>query len=482
MKTCGILMSISSLSSDYGIGTLGREAYKFVDFLKESNQTYWQILPLGPTSYGDSPYQTFSAFAGNPYFIDIDMLVEDGLLKYEDLIDYDFNFDESIVDYARIHNQRIDILKKAYVNFNIELDDYIDFKKGNKFWLDGYSKFMFLKYKHNGISWNKWCSKYKYYNEVELDDYEDVEFWCFVQYKFFEQWFKLKDYANSNGVKFIGDMAIYVAYDSADVWEYPINYMLDDNLEMIEVAGCPPDPFCEDGQLWGNPIYDWNYMKSTEYEFWVKRVELANQMYDITRIDHFRGFAGYYSIDADALNAKNGIWKSGPGFDLFKTIESKLGNIPIIAEDLGYITKDVTKLLEQTNFPGMKLITFGFSDMTNEHLPHNYDYNIVAYAGTHDNAPIEGWKKTLNEEELDFCLKYLNCSYENIRETIIERLYDSKAKYVIITMQDLLNLDESARMNTPSTVGSNWVWRMKKTALNKDLINYVKELTIKYNR
>lgn len=479
MRTSGILMSISSLPSNYGIGTLGEEAYKFVDFLFESKQTYWQILPIGPTSYGDSPYQTFSAFAGNPYFIDLDILINEKLLDKKDLEEYNFDFNEEKIDYAKIYEQRISILKKAYEKF-IFTNEFEKFKINNEYWLNGYSKFMSLKYTYNGNSWNTWGKHKEYNNVLEV---EGIEFWNFIQYKFFEQWFKLKEYANKKGIKFIGDMAIYVAYDSADVWQHPINYLLDDNLNMKVVAGCPPDPFCEEGQLWGNPIYDWEYMKNTNYEFWVKRVEQANILFDLIRIDHFRGFAGYYSINASDKNAINGKWCNGPGYDLFKVIKQKCGDVPIIAEDLGFITKDVKELLEQTQFPGMKLITFGFgSTMKNEHLPHNYKENIVCYAGTHDNYPINGWKKYLSKKEKKFVYKYLNTNDTNLVWDMIECMFSSVANYVIVTMQDILELDEESRTNTPSSLGSNWVWRIKKTAINKEISERLKKLSIEYNR
>ncbi|MFI3329719.1 MAG: 4-alpha-glucanotransferase [bacterium] len=484
MRTSGILMSITSLPSKYGIGTLGEEAYKFVEFLVDAKQTYWQILPIGPTSYGDSPYQTFSAFAGNPYYIDLDMLINDDLLNEDDLLKFDFEGNDEVVDYEKIYNQRIDILKIAFSKFDINNKKFIKFKIKNYYWLKSYSLFMSLKYIHDGLSWSMWDDKYKDYKNIDryINEINDVEFWNFIQFKFFEQWFKLKKYANKKGIKFIGDMAIYVAYDSADVWEYPNNYLLDDNLNMIKVAGCPPDDFSEEGQLWGNPIYDWSYMGKTGYEFWVKRVKQANNLFDLTRIDHFRGFAGYYCIDASELTAKNGEWCVGPGIDLFNTIKKELGEVPIIAEDLGFITPDVIKLLEHTNFPGMKLITFAFgSDMYNEHLPHNYDENIVCYAGTHDNPPILGWKEYISKKELKVCLKYLKIKKKNLVWGMIEAMFKSKANYVIVTMQDVLELGNDARTNTPSTLGGNWVWRMKDISLIKEA-SKLRLLSDEYNR
>ncbi len=486
MKTSGILLSISSLPSKYGIGTLGVEAYKFVDFLVDSKQTYWQILPIGPTSYGDSPYQTFSAFAGNPYFIDLDILIKENLLKESDLSEYDFSCDEEVIDYAKIYNQRIDILRKAFKNFDVTNVEFQKFIKENSFWLDSYSKFMTLKYQHNGVCWIEWDSKYinfKNLKDFEKDNLDDINFWNFVQFQFTKQWFELKKYANDKGIKFIGDMAIYVAYDSADVWEYPKNYLLNDKFEMIKVAGCPPDAFCEKGQLWGNPIYDWDYMDKTGYEFWVKRVQQASQLFDLTRIDHFRGFAGYYSIDGDAEDAINGVWEEGPCMKLFSKIKQELGDIPIIAEDLGFITPDVVQLLEDTKFPGMKLIMFGFGgDLENEHLPHNYVENTVCYAGTHDNTPILGWAKEVGDEEMNRCLDYLKVTKDNLVWGMIEAMFGSCANYVITTMQDILELDEKSRTNIPSTLGGNWVWRMKSTALTKEIQNKLKALSEKYNR
>lgn len=480
MKTSGILMSISSLPSNYGIGTLGEEAYKFVDFLVEAKQTYWQILPLGPTSYGDSPYQTFSAFAGNPYFIDLDMLVKEGLLDNSDLINLENNEDE--VNYEYIYNYRIDLLKKSFSKFDVNNKEFISFVKDSKYWLESYSKFMTLKYMHNGLAWIMWDEKYRNYKDVSLDK-KDTDFWNYVQFMFLKQWNELKSYANNKGIKFIGDMAIYVAYDSADVWEYPNNYLLDENLNMTVVAGCPPDGFCAKGQLWGNPIYDYKYMDETGYEFWVKRVEQASKLFDLTRIDHFRGFAGYYSIPAEDEDAINGEWCEGPGYNLFAKVKEELGELPIIAEDLGFITPDVVELLEKTKFPGMKLITFGFgSDDSNEHLPHNYDENIVCYAGTHDNPPILGWWNEISSEEKKKVCKYLNTTDEKIVWSMIEKMFSSVADYVIVTMQDVLELDEKARTNIPSTLGGNWVWRMNKKSLTSDITNKLNNLSSKYKR
>ena len=488
MRTSGILLGISSLHSKYGIGTLGKAAYEFVDFLKKGKQTYWQILPIGPTSYGDSPYQTFSAFAGNPYFVDIDMLIEDELLTEEDLKDFDFEFDLECIDYGKIYNQRYEILRIAFNRFDLSSKEFFEFLEKNIYWIDNYALFMALKNHHNGIGWSEWEEDYKFRNPEALKKFEkdykkEVDFWRFVQYKFFSQWDKLKKYANKNGVKIIGDMAIYVAYDSSDVWERPINYLLNKKLDPIVVAGCPPDAFTEDGQLWGNPIYDWKYMKKEGYTFWIERARKANELFDITRIDHFRGFAGFYSIPFGDKNAKKGKWNKGPGYSLFKTIKDELGDIPIIAEDLGFITDDVRDLLKKTNFPGMKLIMFGFdSDGKNEYLPHNYPTNVVCYAGTHDNPPINGWKKELSQDALNNCMEYLNSDYNGICYAMIREIFKCVADYAIITMQDLLWLDERARMNTPSKLGGNWTWRMKKESLSDDLANTLKHFSYIYNR
>lgn len=488
MRTSGILLSISSLPSKYGIGTLGEEAFNFIDFLKEAKQTYWQILPIGPTSYGDSPYQTFSAFAGNPYFVDIDLLIKDGLLTEDDLKAFDFEFDPEKVDYGKIYNQRFDILKLAFNSFDINDESYLQFLNENHFWLDNYSLFMALKKHHNGVAWSDWQDCYKFRDAVALEKFieenqNEIHFWNFIQYEFFTQWSKLKKYANDNGIKIIGDIAIYVAYDSSDVWERPENYRLNKKLDPIEVAGCPPDAFTEDGQLWGNPIYNWKYMKNEGYSFWVERMKKANTLFDLTRIDHFRGFAGYYSIPYGDETAKNGKWNKGPGYSLFKKIKEELGDIPIIAEDLGFITDDVRDLLKKTGFPGMKLIMFGFdSDGTNEHLPHNYQKNCVCYAGTHDNNPICGWIKEIDEPTLKNCMEYLNTDGYGICYNMVKEIFKSVADYAIITMQDLLYLDEKARMNTPSKVGSNWVWRMKKEALTDELSERLKHYSYIFNR
>lgn len=487
-KKCGILMSISSLPSKYGIGTLGIEAYKYVDFLVAARQTYWQILPVGPTSYGDSPYQTFSAFAGNPYFIDIDFLINEGLLKIEDLAGFDLNFYQEVVDYAKVYNQRFDILKLAFNNFDLDSSDYTEFLVENAKWLDNYALFMSLKLKHNNVSWCEWEDCYKFRDENALSLYADshkseINFWKFLQFKFFEQWYKLKKYANEHDVKFIGDMAIYVAYDSCDVWVNPQDYLLDDNLNPTVVAGCPPDEFAVDGQLWGNPIYNWSYMDQTGYKFWVERTNVASQLYDITRIDHFRGFAGFYCIPFGDITAKNGYWDKGPGYKLFAKIKEELGDIPIIAEDLGFITEDVHELLDACGFPGMKLMMFGFGNGDdNEHLPHNYVENTICYAGTHDNSTINGWKTTISENELNHCLSYLDTDVDNIIWPMFEKLYASNADYAIVTMQDVLELDDKARFNIPSTLGGNWAWRMKPNAITDEMVDRLMKLAEKYNR
>ncbi len=473
-------MSITSLPSNYGIGTLGIEAYRFIDFLHEARQTYWQILPIGPTSYGDSPYQTFSAFAGNPYLIDLDILVEENLLMLDDISKLD---NPLKVNYQELFNYRIDLLKKSFNNFNLNNEEYFSFKSKNNFWLEGYSKFMSLKVLHNYESWNKWNELYKDYNNLGELDLKEVEFWCYVQYIFFKQFSKLKEYANSKNVKIIGDMAIYVAYDSSDVWQYPNNYQLDNNLEMKLVAGCPPDGLSDVGQIWGNPLYNWEYLQEKNFDFWVKRVKQSSELYDIVRIDHFRGFAGYYGIPINEETAINGTWFKGPGVELFNCIKQQLGEVNIIAEDLGLITPDVIQLLDDTKFPGMKLITFGFgTDMSNEHLPHNYNENIVCYAGTHDNSPINGWKKDIPNIELEIAYKYLNSNNEYLVWDMIESLFRSRARYVITTMQDLLELDETSRMNYPGKLGDNWIWRIEKTANLKHIIEKLKYLSFKYNR
>lgn len=489
MRRSGIILPIFSLPSNYGIGTFGREAYKFVDFLKTSRQSLWQILPVGPTSYGDSPYQSFSTFAGNPYFIDLDMLVEDGLLTFSHIKGVNFGEDENYIDYALMYENRYKVLKIAYQNRSSDIDMKIEeFKKENKYWIDDYAMFMALKDYNHGAPWNRWDKDIKFRTENAMSKYkellkEEIKFYTFLQYLFFTQWKKLKTYANGKGIKIIGDIPIYVAEDSVDVWANTNLFMLDENLSPIEVAGCPPDAFSKTGQLWGNPIYNWEEMDKEQYKWWCRRFGESRKLFDIIRIDHFRGFESYWAVPFENETAVNGKWKKGPGIKVFEAIKRELGDIEVIAEDLGYITKEVRELLDICGYPGMKVLQFAFNPKGNsEYLPHQYTKNSVVYTGTHDNDTIKGWYESLNEEERAFCNDYsgMRCSDDNWE--FIKLAFSSVADTAIIQIQDLINVGSEGRINLPSTIGKNWRWRLKKNSLSPKIIERLKKVTKIYRR
>lgn len=475
-KEVGILMPISSLPSNYGIGTLGVEAYKFIDFLAEKKQSYWQVLPIGPTSYGDSPYASFSTFAGNPYFIDLDILIEENLIKKTDIDNIDFGTNPKKIDYGKLYENRFKVLKVAFQNRNKKLKNKVEeFKKENFWWLEDYSFFMALKDFHKGIGWNKWPKTIRLRGKKALKDYrialaEEIEFWNFIQYLFYYQWKAVKNYANINGIKIIGDLPIYCAYDSAEVWANKKNFKLDTNGKMITVAGCPPDDFSENGQLWGNPIYNWDYIKSTNYKYWVDRIKGVKDLYDIIRIDHFRGFEAFWEVDSKEKTAVDGKWVKGPGMELFTVLKRKFKSLEIIAEDLGYLTKEVEELLEETGFPGMNVLQFAFDgDLSNKYLPQNQKVNSVVYTGTHDNNTTLGWAKNeISKEVQDEIRKLSELPEEaSINEVMIDIAYNSPAKIAIIPIQDILSIGEEGRINKPSTIGGNWIWRLRKDYLNK---------------
>ena len=486
MRRSGVLLHISSLPSPYGVGTFGKAAYKFIDLLYKAEQTYWQILPLGPTSFGDSPYQTFSAFANNPYFIDLDLLVKEGLLKKSDITMVPK--DHRYVDYLDLYEHRFDILKKAYHRFDQNDSDYLNFIHQEKFWLNDYALFMALKKHHQGASWESWEDGLRYRDQDVLDTYkvqmnEEINFFMFVQYKAFKQYHALKKYANDKGIKLIGDMPIYVSYDSADVWANPKYFHLDEKRMPIEVAGVPPDHFSVEGQLWGNPLYDWNYLKQHDYKWWIERVKASMEQFDMIRIDHFIGFQNFFAIPYGHLHAIHGQWKKGPGIDLFNVIKEILGDVNIIAEDLGVITDDVRKLLQQTGFPGMKLLQFAFdSREESDYLPHLYERNIIAYTGTHDNETTAQWFKGLPKKDLSYCLAYINHQTGNPVDSLIKATLACVADTAIVPMQDWLSLGKEARMNIPSTTGNNWRWRVLKEELNQNLIKKMKSFTLLYGR
>lgn len=484
-------MHISSLPSDYGIGTLGKAAYDFVDELKATGQSVWQILPVCPTGFGDSPYASYSTFAGNPYFIDLDLLAEDGLLEEDEYRHIDWGSDEERVDYGKIYNNRFDVLKKAVERFEKNPPaDYAEFCKENAGWLDDYALFMALKDVNDGVRWLDWPEEYRYdakkTAEWEKKYHDQVEYFKILQYLFFKQWKNLRAYANQNGIEIVGDLPIYVALDSVDAWSHPELFALDKEGKPALVAGCPPDGFSADGQLWGNPLYDWDYHKKTGYEWWINRIHHLTQMYNILRIDHFRGFDSYYAIPAGSKTAKVGKWLKGPGMDLFDAMNKKIGPQKIIAEDLGFLTDSVRQLLQDTGYPGMKVLEFGFDSRDGsgaEYLPYNYPQNSYAYAGTHDNDTIRGWFEAIEPEDREYAKQYMQAwdpntyNWDMMREVVA-----SPSNTAIVQMQDLLNLDSSARMNTPGVASGNWTWRMKKGAFDQAMKDGLYYLTRLYGR
>ena len=467
MRCSGILMPISSLSSPYGIGALGAAAREFADFLAAGGQTYWQILPICPTSYGDSPYQSFSSYAGNPYFIDLDDLAAEGLLKPEEYRNLSWGDNPQYVDYGLMYAARYPVLQKAAARLLAAPPlDYQMFCKTST-WLDDYALFMALKDKHSGASWFTWEPDIRLRRKSalsaakkELADH--IDFWKAVQFLFFRQWNALKSYANDKGVYIIGDLPIYVSGDSADVWANPDQFQLDENGLPTEVAGCPPDGFSANGQLWGNPLFNWDRMKQDGYQWWLKRISFQFTIYDMLRIDHFRGFDSYYAIPYGDTTAKNGRWRPGPGLDFFKTVNAKLGKQDIIAEDLGFLTDSVRELLRETGYPGMKILEFAFDSRDNgsDYLPHCYPTHCVAYTGTHDNDTILGWIKTAPKKDVSFAKAYLRLNArEGYHWGMMRSAWASPADLAVMQAQDLLALGSEARMNIPSTLGTNWKWR-----------------------
>lgn len=495
MRASGILLPVFSLPGKYGIGCFSKEAYKFVDFLEEAGQKYWQILPIGPTSYGDSPYQSFSTFAGNPYFISLESLIEEGLLTKEECDKADFGNTETQVNYEKLYEERFKLLRKAYERSKIyESEDFHKFKEENAYWLRDYAMFMAIKSRFDGDSFDKWAEDIRLrwgysmeYYQTEL--YYEIEFYEYIQYEFYKQWFRLKKYANDRGIKIIGDIPIYVAYDSADVWAHPELFQMDEEGTPQAVAGCPPDGFSATGQLWGNPLYRWDYHKQTGYDWWIRRMEKSHQLYDVIRIDHFRGFDQYYSIAADAEDAISGYWEDGPGIDLFSAIKARLGDIKIIAEDLGYITDTVKQLVKETGFPNMKVLEFAFDSRDSsgpaEYLPYNYEKNCVVYTGTHDNETLLGWLNNILPEEIELIKEYIGKETDDknvLADEIIRMAHASTANLCVIPIQDYLSLDNSARINTPSTLGGNWKWRVTQQQLNKKLVDRISRYTALYGR
>ena len=487
MRASGILLPVSSLPSKYGIGCFSKSAFEWIDFLQESGQTFWQILPLGPTSYGDSPYQSFSTFAGNPYFISLEELIEEGLLTREECEAANLGTNPSYVDYEKQYENRNPLLHKAYENSKKREDaDFLKFEEEQKAWLSDYALFMALKDVHDKQAWNTWekelirkepevLAKYR----EELAD--EICYYEYLQYWFLKQWLKVKKYANDRGIRIIGDIPIYVAFDSADAWMNPELFAFDEDMNPIEVAGCPPDGFTADGQLWGNPIYDWEYHKKQNYAWWIRRIRHCEVLYDVVRIDHFRGFDEYYTIPYGMTNARIGEWKKGPGIALFHEVKKHVKNIEIIAEDLGYMTQSVRDLVAETGYPGMKVLQFAFdSREESDYLPHNYERNCVVYTGTHDNDTILGWYYVMSEEDREFSKEYMGnakSTDEELPWDFIRMSMESVANLAVTPMQEFLGLGTEARINYPSTLGNNWKWRLLPEQFTPELAKRIYRLT-----
>ena len=491
MRESGILMPVSSLPGPYGIGCFGKEAEKFVDFLAKAGQKIWQILPLSPTGYGDSPYQSCSAFAGNPYFIDLDALKADGLLTAAQLKAESWGEDPLEVDYGTLYTSRYKVLREAYAAWRKQCagvhgcayyypDDYYAFALENEGWLEDYALYMALKTTHEMKSWAAWPREYRLRDAGALERFraeneEEIGFWKFLQYEFTRQWKKLKAYANEKGIQVLGDIPIYVSADSVDAWVGGPLFELDSDGGFARVAGCPPDYFSADGQLWGNPLYNWPYHQKTGYAWWIERVRHALGIYDLLRIDHFRGFDTYWAIPAGSPTAKTGKWENGPGMDLFRALEAALGKLPIIAEDLGELFPSVRELLADSGFPGMKVLQFAFGSGDNEYLPHNHVKNSVVYPGTHDNTTLaDWWENGANDKEKAHVTKYLHLTpcrptakevaavkTDEARIALLRAALASVADRTIIPMADWLGLGAEAHLNTPGRLGGNWTWRAK---------------------
>jgi len=492
-RQSGVLMHISSLPGKYGIGSFGQSAYDFVDFLVRTKQRYWQILPLGTTSYGDSPYQSFSAFAGNTYFIDFDILIEEGLLNESDVKGADFGDDPRKVDYAKIFDARRPIMEKAVARFlkADDLSDYESFVEQNAAWLEVFAEYMAIKEHFDNLAWTEWPDEAIRRREpASLTSYREkladkLTYHRVTQYLFFKQWLRLKAYANEHHIEIVGDMPIYVAADSADVWAQPHFFKTDAVGKPTCVAGCPPDEFSETGQLWGNPIYDWEAMDKDGYAWWIERLRESFKIYDIVRIDHFRGFESYWEVPAGSETSASGKWVKGPDYKLFAAVKEALGDLNIIAEDLGFMTDEVIELRERTGFPGMKILQFAFNpDDESIDSPHLAPNNSVMYTGTHDNNTVLGWyKDEIDDATRQYMAQYTNRKeYETVPHAMLRTIFASVSFMAIATMQDLLELDSAARMNYPSTIGGNWTWRMTAEELNPIVEGELYSLTKTYRR
>ena len=489
-RSSGVLMPLSSLPSPHGIGTMGKAAYDFVDFLKAAGQRYWQLLPLVPAGAGDSPYSSFSTFAGNPYFIDLDRLVKDKLLRPKDLVGINWGRNPEQVDYEALRLQRPAVLRRAFERGREPLAAEVEtFRKENK-WVDTYGLYMALKAHFNMLPWMDWPEEDIRMHRPDAVRrwtillHEEIEYHIFVQYLFFRQWNALREYAHKKGVEFIGDIPIYVALDSADVWSEAYFFQLDEKNVPKAVAGVPPDPFTADGQLWGNPLYNWDAMERDGYGWWIRRIEGAEKLYDVIRIDHFRGFASYWSVPYGELTAKNGVWMPGPGMKLVGVLTSWFHELDFIAEDLGYVTEDVRRLVWDSCMPGMKILEFAFdAHGDSDYLPHCIPYNATCYLGTHDNNTVMGWLKDIGKRDRDFAARYMHITEdEGWCWGMIRTGMATCADLFVVQMQDLLELDEKARMNTPGTPTGNWRWRMLPGKADKDLAKKLYLYTRTYRR
>lgn len=528
-RNAGILMPVSSLPSPYGIGTFGKDAYDFVTFVKECNHKYWQVLPLGPTTYGDSPYQSYSAFAGNPYFVDLDMLIEAGFLLKSEVISRDWGDgivpvnvseddavngrfgtyrdgnigDERYVSYEKIYNNRFDILRIAYNRFKAACAEskktlakglplykqFDNFVKDNADWLEDYALFMALKSHFNNVSWGEWETDIKFRKPEAMSRYEeqlsdDIGYWKFIQFEFYLQWNALKQYANSNGIEIIGDIPIYMGYDSVDVWANQGEFQLEENLTPIKVAGVPPDAFSDAGQKWGNPLYDYDKMEANGFSWWRKRMAASAKLYDVIRIDHFIGIVKYYTIPADMPDARQGEYRQGPGQKLLDVINESIGDKKIIAEDLGVEVPEVAKILKENGYPGMKVLEFAFGgDRKNPHLPYNYTQNLVCYGGTHDNETLLGFFEDRGDWELGYAYDYLDTRDKGrMVDQVFRAAYSSVAVLTVFAVQDILKLGNWARMNLPSSMGNNWKWRMQKGQLGQHELECMRYLASVFDR
>ena len=489
-RSSGILMPLSSLPSPYGIGTMGKAAFQFVDFLASAGQKYWQLLPLGPTSFGDSPYQSFSSFAGNPYFVDLDLLIKDKLLKASEVKNRDWGDREDRVDYGKIYENRFAVLRLAYERGAERYEEEIAaFRQENGWWLENYALFMAIKASQGMKAWSEWPEELRLREDAAMEKArkelrQDVEFYIFVQFLFYRQWEALRDYAHDKGIRFIGDIPIYVALDSADVWSEPHFFQLDEKNIPKEVAGVPPDAFTEDGQLWGNPLYDYDAMKKDGYGWWIRRIDGAKKLYDVIRIDHFRGFESYWAVPYGDETAKNGHWKPGPGMGLVGVLTSWFRDLSFIAEDLGYSTPEVRKLLADSGLPGMKILEFAFdAHGDSAYLPHNCEENSSCYIGTHDNETVQGWLKWADKPSLRFAERYMHITPdEGWNWGMIRSGMATPSRLFVVQMQDLLELGADARMNSPGTSVGNWQWRMLPGAADKALAKKLKLYTKTYRR